>query len=101
VLLGLSIHLAFWWAAFAWFWTRGFGWNLWSWLSPIAPIYLTYFFLRRGDWLWDIVAILAYAALLASIFLAVRKDRRRAVILAHLCLLLYWMVGFVLISTGV
>jgi hypothetical protein len=88
-------------ALFAWFWTRGFGRNLWSWLSPLAPIYLGYFFLRSGDWLWVIVAILASAALLGSILLAVRKDRRWAMILAHLCMLLYWMAGLVLISTGV
>ena len=102
VLVFLAIQFAIWWALSSWFWTRWYGWNLWSWFAPIAPIYLGCFYLQpRGVWQDGVLGVFASVALIGMVVASVRRRVWWLVLLAHLSLVFYWLVGFSLIATGV
>lgn len=100
--IGLLIHFALWWAVSAWFWTKGYGWTVWSWMAPVAPVYLGCFYLQpHGDWQWGLAGIFVALALIAATVLALRHNRLWVVLSAHFAVILYWLIGFSLIATGV
>ena len=102
ILAGLSVHFAFWWTLSAWFWTKGYGWNLWSIMAPIAPVYLGIFCLPlHGNWHLGATGILASFGLIGTTFFSIENRKCWTVLLSHVIVLLYWLVGFVLIATGV
>ena len=75
---------------------------MWSWLSPIAPVYLGCFYLRpRADWQLGAFGILASAVLAGMVLLSIRNSRLWIVALTHFAVAFYWVVGFVLIAAGV
>ena len=100
--IGLSIHFLFWWAFSVWFWTKGYGWTLVSFIAPIAPIYLgTVYLLSSAYREWAAAGLLVSFALIGMTLLAAWHRYRWLTLLTHFAVLLYWFVGFVLISTGV
>ena len=75
---------------------------MWSWLSPIAPVYLGWFYLRpHADWQSGLLGIFASVVLIASAILCAKRTRLSLVVAAHFALIFYWVVGFLLIAAGV
>jgi hypothetical protein len=100
--IGLLTHFACWWVISSWFWTHGWGWNMWSWMTPVAPLYLGIFYLQpHHDWHWGAAGIVVSLLLITGVVFAMHRQRRWTILLAHFAVLLYWLVGFFLISTGV
>ena len=99
VLIGLLAHFSLWWLASAWLWTRGFGWKLWILLCPIAPPLSGPFYLKSAAlWAIGVASILSSAGLAISAYYSLTKRRPGILLVAHLAILVYWLVGIALIA---
>jgi len=68
--------------------------------APLAPIYLGIAYLRP-TWQIGASAIFSSLALALLTTLALRTEKRWAVVLAHLAVAVYWFFSFALIGAGV
>jgi hypothetical protein len=97
--VGLSIHFLFWWSLSVWFWAQNFGSYIGLYFAPIAPIYLGITGLASpGNLEAGVAGVLIFFTVLGSMLLAVRKRSRWTVFLTHVAVLLYWFIGFALMS---
>jgi len=99
ILIGLSIHFAFWWATSVLFWVKSFGSYIGLYFAPIAPIYLGIAFLTSPENReWAAAGMVVFFTLVGTISVAVRKRSCWTALLAHFAVLLYWLIGFALMS---
>jgi hypothetical protein len=106
ILVGVSIHFLLWLILSVWLWLRNSQWYKPSLLLYVlfAPVRLGFFYLGNGadrSYLgWAVAGLAVSAALITLVVNALNKRLRWIVLLTHLTVLLYWLIGSVLIAAG-
>jgi hypothetical protein len=113
ILIGLSIHCAAWWIWLAITSMRGSNWGsrwqrwlqiVWSDIADqvIAPFTFGPIFMTRAEFYgWAALRVLITVALVVIVYLAVKTQRRRVVVLAHCTVLLYWMASMAIVFSEI
>ena len=100
ILIGLAVHFVVWWIFSWWLWER-FAWKIFVLVLPVAPIYIGAFYAQwRSTWEAGAAGIIVSFVLAGAVFAAVRKKRVWTALMAHIAVLLYWLIGCALIALG-
>jgi hypothetical protein len=100
ILTGLAVHFGVWWLFSWWLWER-FAWKMFVLVLPGAPVYLGFFYVQwRSTWEAGAAGIIVSLVLAGTVFAAFRKKRLWTTLLAHIAVLLYWLIGCALIAVG-
>lgn len=97
VVLGLLVHFCLWWALSAWFWATSWSRDL-ARIAVVAPLSRGIVYLQRGYWFAGIQGLIACIALVSLSFLALRRQTRWVVLLAHASVFIYWFYSLLLIG---